>query len=79
MLHDTTQAIDGVSYTFQSSGVWLQQEMAPAVSITKEQAEQRFYATYAIIENEMESGVFCKHSGDALSRPNDPGTFCFMG
>lgn len=52
MLHDTTQTIDGVSYTFQSSGAWLQQETAPAVSITKEQAEQWFYATYAIIANE---------------------------
>lgn len=54
MLHDTTQTIDGVSYTFQSSGAWLQQGTGQAVSITKAQAEQWFYATYAVIANETE-------------------------
>ena len=74
MLHDTTQTIDGVSYTFQSSGAWLQQETAPAVSITKEQAEQWFYATYAIIANEtgwnQEYFVSTreKYAGDARTR-----------
>ena len=59
MVHDTTMEIDGVSYTFQSDGAWVQ----PAgnqtvenqtVSITKAQAEQWFYATYAMIANENE-------------------------
>ena len=68
------QTIDGVSYTFQSSGAWLQQETAPAVSITKEQAEQWFYATYAIIANEtgwnQEYFVSTpeKYAGDARTR-----------
>lgn len=53
MLHDRTQIIDGVPYTFQSNGVWLPQGEA-VVSVTREQVEQWFYATYAIIAGESE-------------------------
>lgn len=62
MLHDTSQVIDGVSYTFGSEGAMVEEL---AASVSREQMDAWFYATYAIIANETDwnKGYFISQPG----------------
>lgn len=53
MLHDVVRTIDGKDYAFGSDGRMVA-DAGQGASVSKEQMEQWFYATYAIIANEIE-------------------------